>query len=74
MHLIPHLSVFTLCTGSIQQENQFLSKLQLSLNLDYGEVYSLQHYVMKFVSDLRQVGGFLPVLPFPPPIKLTTTI
>ena len=25
------------------------------------------------VSDLRQVGGFLLVLWFPPPIKLTTT-
>ena len=24
-----------------------------------GEVYSVQHYVIKFVSDLRQVGGFL---------------
>jgi hypothetical protein len=24
-----------------------------------GEVYSIQHYVIKFVSDLRQVGGFL---------------
>jgi hypothetical protein len=23
-----------------------------------GEVYSIQHYVIKFVSDLRQVGGF----------------
>jgi hypothetical protein len=28
-------------------------------------------YVIKFVSDLRQVGGFLRVLRFPPPIKLT---
>jgi len=27
-----------------------------------------------FVSDLRQVGGFLQVLLFPPPIKLTSTI
>jgi hypothetical protein len=27
-----------------------------------------------FVSDLRQVGGFLRVLQFPPPIKLTATI
>ena len=27
-----------------------------------------------FVSDLRQVGGFLRVLRFPPPIKLTATI
>jgi hypothetical protein len=23
-----------------------------------GEMYSIQHYVMKFISDLRQVGGF----------------
>jgi hypothetical protein len=33
----------------------------------HGEVYSIQHYVIKFVSDLRQVGGFLR---YPPPIKL----
>jgi hypothetical protein len=39
-----------------------------------GEVYSIQHYVIKFVSDLWQVGGFLWVLQFPPPIKLTATI
>ena len=41
----------------------------------HGEVYSIQHYdnVIKFVSDLRQVDGFLQVLQFPPPIKLTTT-
>jgi hypothetical protein len=36
-----------------------------------GEVNSIQHYVIKFVSDLRQVGGFLR---FPPPIKLTATL
>jgi len=24
-----------------------------------GDVYSIQHYVLKLVSDLRQVGGFL---------------
>ena len=34
----------------------------------------VHHYVIKFVSDLRQVGGFLPVIRFPPPIKLTATI
>ena len=28
----------------------------------HGEVYSIQYYVIKFVSDLRQVGGFLWVL------------
>jgi hypothetical protein len=30
----------------------------MSSNLAHGEVYSMQH-VIKFVSDLRQVGGFL---------------
>jgi hypothetical protein len=30
----------------------------------------IQHYVIKFVSDLQQVGGFLRVLLFPPPVKL----
>jgi len=39
-----------------------------------GEVYSIQHYVIKFISDLRQVSGFLRVLRFPPSIKLTATI
>ena len=34
----------------------------------------VQHYVKKFVSDLRQVSGFLRVLRFPLPIKLTTMI
>jgi hypothetical protein len=29
----------------------------------------VQHYVIKFLSDLRQVGGLLQVLQFPPPIK-----
>jgi hypothetical protein len=39
-----------------------------------GEVYLIQHYVIKFVSDLRHVGGFLWVLWFPPPMKLIATI
>jgi len=43
-------------------------------NPAHGVVYSIQHYVIKLVSDLRQVGGFLRVLQFPPPIKLTTMI
>ena len=46
----------------------------VSSNPVYGEVYSMQHYVIKFVSDLRQVDGFLRVIRFPPPIELTTTI
>ena len=35
----------------------------VSSNLDQGEVYSIQHYVIKFSSDLRQVGGFIPGTP-----------
>ena len=34
----------------------------------------IQHYVIKFDSDLLQVGGFLRALRFLPPIKLTATI
>ena len=39
-----------------------------------GEVYSIQHHAIKFVSELRHVGGFLPVLRFPQQIKLIATI
>jgi hypothetical protein len=34
----------------------------------HGAVYSIQHYVIKFVSDLQQVGGYLRILRFTPPI------
>jgi len=52
-------------------------KLDLQLHLHsvhittkiHGEVYSIQHYVIHFVSDLQHVGGFLRVLWFPPPIN-----
>jgi hypothetical protein len=40
----------------------------------HGKLYSIQDYVIKFVRDLWWVSGFLQVLWFPPPIKLTTTI
>jgi hypothetical protein len=40
----------------------------VSSNPVHGEVYFIQHYVIKFVSD------FLLVLRFPLPIKLTATI
>ena len=43
-------------------------------NPAHGEVYSMQHFVIKFVSDLRQIGGFLWLLQFPPPINLTATL
>ena len=45
----------------------------VSSNPVHGEVY-LIHYVIEFVSDLRQVSGFLRVLRFPPSLRLTATI
>jgi hypothetical protein len=35
-------------------------------NRPSGEVYSIQHYVIKFVSDLQQVDGFLHQENLPP--------
>ena len=46
----------------------------VSLNPVHGEVHLIQLYVIKFVSDLRQIDGFLRVLQFPPQIKLIGTI
>jgi hypothetical protein len=40
----------------------------VSSNPVHGEVHSIQHYVIKFVSDLRQVAGFLW---FPPRHNIT---
>ena len=42
----------------------------VSSNSTHGEVYSIQHYVIKFVSDLWQICGFLWI---PPQILLTAT-
>ena len=39
-----------------------------------GKVYSIEHYVIKFISDFPHVDDFLQVIRFPPPIKLTATI
>ena len=48
----------------------------MSLNPAHDEVYSIQLYVIKFVSDLLKFSGFLLVLllRFPRPIKLNVTI
>ena len=46
----------------------------VSSNVGHSNVYSIQPYVIKFVSDLRQVGCLFRVLRFPPLIKLTVTI
>jgi hypothetical protein len=51
-----------------------ISTKVVSSNPTHGEMYLIPLYVIEFVSDLRQVGGFLWVLRFPPSIRLTATI
>jgi hypothetical protein len=46
----------------------------VSSNPAHDEVYSIKHYVIMFVSCLRQVGAFFRVLQFSPPRNLTATI
>ena len=53
--------------------SQPITSKVVSSNPIHGDVYSIQHYVIKFVSDLRQVDSFLWVLQFPP-IKLIAMI
>ena len=43
----------------------------LCCEFKYRSAGGVQHYVIKFVNDLRQVSGFLRVLRFPPPKNLT---
>ena len=45
----------------------------LRSNLARGEVYSIQLYVIKCVSDLRQIGGFLRIFRLLSPIKCSST-
>jgi hypothetical protein len=67
-------------TGMVPGDREVVFALYLimakvvSSNPFHLEVNSMQHYVIKFVSDLRQVDGFLWVLQFPLPIQLTATM
>ena len=56
-----------------EQSVSITTKL-VSSNPVHGEVTRYNIIWLKFVSDFRRVGGFLRVLRFPPPIKLTATI
>ena len=56
---------------NIFQKHLYIDKILYITTVAHCEVYSIQHYVIKFVSDFRQVGG---LLLFPPPIKLPATI
>jgi hypothetical protein len=70
--LLTLISVFLL--SNIKHQAPVQSVPIISISPVHGDVHSIQHYVIKFVSDLRQVGGFLHVLLFPSPIKLTATV
>ena len=70
-----HMVVLQLCVHiHVPMQSASITTNVVSLNATHGEVYSIQHCVIKFVSDLWQVDGFLWVLWFPPPIKLTATV
>ena len=48
--------------------------LRCDSNPVHDKAYSIQHYVIKVISDLRQVGRLLRVLRLPLPTKLIATI
>jgi hypothetical protein len=48
--------------------------IKVNANPTHDKVYSIQHYVIMFVSDLRQVSGFPRELRLPPPIQLAAMI
>ena len=58
----------------LPMQSVFITTKVVRSNPVHGEVYSIQHYVIRVVSDLREVGGFLQVFRLPPPIKLTATV
>jgi hypothetical protein len=58
-----------LCSGKMNEKHCFMNE-----DNNLHEKLSLRTYVIKFVSDLRPVGGFLQVLRFPPSIELTAMI
>jgi hypothetical protein len=53
-------------------QSVYITTKVVSSNPAHVEVYSIQHYVIIFVTDLRKVCGFH--LRFPPPIKQSATI
>jgi len=58
MHYYIHFPIFLHMTVVAMVMLDIATKV-VSSNPIHGEVYLMQHYVIKFISDLRQVGGFL---------------
>ena len=51
-----HMFIDVVLTSSTMQSVPITTK---SSHPTHGEVYLIQYWMMKFVSDLGQVGGFL---------------
>jgi hypothetical protein len=58
-------SSFDVNSFRITQILKYFTTEVVSSSPVHGEVYSIQHYVMKLVGVLWQVSGFLRVLGFP---------
>ena len=54
-----HRGIDRMVDLQLPMQSVIITTKAVSLNPVYGEVYSIQNYVIKFVSDLRQVDGFL---------------
>ena len=70
----PSYGIWITTTFCVPMQSVPITTQVVSSNPAHGENYCIQHYVIKFVSDLGQVDGYLRVLRFPPPIKLTALI
>jgi hypothetical protein len=68
--LLDHMVVWYTATYAISAYHHWSCEFESHS----GEVNSIQHYVIKFVSDLRQLSGFLRALQVLPPMKLTAMI
>ena len=55
----------------LPMQSVYITTTVVSSNRNHDDMYLTQHYVIKFVSDLIQVGGVRRVLRIHPLIKLT---
>ena len=68
MHVVIHCDIFERVIIVLTPIEQFFSYHYWCCRFDSRSGSGVQHYVIKFASDLQQVSGFLR---FPPPLELT---